>query len=267
MIAGGRARTHRRAFMTMGGVDFTTLANTQLFLLAQNATVADGAAVGAAGSWPETSNSRDPTQATAGKRPLLRKSGANVSPNGKWMVEFDGSNDLLSGSLPGAGSIPISATGLTCFLYYKQVSLTNTSAFDAQPLLVLATSNGVIELFADTSSDIGVGWPDDFIGANTSTVRDTFGAAQTGYQLLTWEFLPPAGAGASYKAYRGTTQIGVTETNWQATDIRTQYWLGNTSDENIDFNGALGLVMVVSAVYSSAQLAAIQTAIIQFFEG
>lgn len=249
--------------MTMGGVDFTTLSNTQIFLLAQNATQADGAAVD---SWTETSNARHATQATAAKRPILRKSGANVSPNGKWMVQFDGSNDLLSGVLPGAGTISISATGLTVFTYYKQIALTNTSAFDTQELVVISGSAGALELVADTSADIGVGWPDDTIGCSTGTARDTFGAAQTGYQLLTWEFIPPAGAGASYKVYRNSVQIGVTETNWQHTDIRTQYWVGNSVDENVDFNGAIGLVQVISAVYSAGQRAAIEAAILAYFE-
>lgn len=261
MATAGRSRTHRRAYAT-SGVDFSALANTQIFLLAQNATQADG---GAVDSWTETSNARHATQATAAKRPVLRKSGANISPGGKWMVEFDGSNDILVGTLPGAGTIPIDTTGLTVFVYYKQIALTNTSAFDAQELLQLGTSNGVLEHYADTSVDIGVGWPDDFIGVNTSTVRDTFGAAQTGYQLLTWEYIPPAGAGASYKAYRNGVQIGVTETNWQATDIRTNYWLGNADTENVAFNGAVGLVQVVSMTYSSAQRAAIEASILAYF--
>lgn len=265
MPVGGRSRAHRRAFVT-STLDFSTLANTQIFLLAQNATVADGAAVGGAGSWPETSNARHPLQATGVKQPILRKSGAHVSANGKWSVQFDGSNDILVGPLPGAGTIPISATGLTIFTYYKQIALTNTSAFDAQELLEIGTSNGVLECYADTSVDIGVGWPDDFIGCNTSTVRDTFGAAQTGYQLLTWEYLPPAGAGASYKVYRNSVQIGVTETNWQATDIRTNYWVGNADTENVAFNGAVALIQVISEVYSSARRAEIEAAIRAYFE-
>lgn len=257
-------RAHRRT-VASPSLDFSALANTQLFLLGQNVTVADGAAVGAASSWPETSNSRDAVNATAAQRPVLRKSGANISPGGKWMVEFDGNDKLLTGALPGAGTIPISVSGLTIFVYFKHVSLTNSSPFDLQMLFSLGCSTGAMEIVPRTSSDAGVGWPDTDVGGHSGSVRALFGAAQTGYQLLTMELSPPAGVGASWKFYRNGTQIGSTATNWQATDIRTSYTIGNSGSNNVGFNGAVGLIQVVSTVHSAAQRAAIESAILAYF--
>ena len=255
-------RVARRHHGASGGIDFSALSSTQIFLLAQNATQADGVGVD---SWTETSNDRHAVQATGARQPILRKSGAHVAPTGKWMVEFDGDNDWLSNGLPAATNIPIAATGLTLFFYYKQISLTNSSAFDAQLLFDCGNGVTVFEFFARSSADLGVGWPDTDIGTNNGNVRDLWGAAQTGYQLLTWEMIPPAGAGAEMKMYRNSVQIGTTQVNWQAPDIRDGYGVGNSIALNTGFRGAVGLVQVVSEVYSAGDRAAIESSMLSFF--
>jgi len=220
-----------------------------VFLRSDTLAGSDGSSVT---TWPDSSgNGYDATQATAGSKPVLRRTGANISTSGKPLVEFDGNDDwLANATLPGAGVLS-TANGATFYFYFNQISLTNSSAFDLQQLFDCGAGASILELVADTSTDVGVGWPDDFIGTNTSTVRDLFGAAQTGCQVLTFEFVGPPAAGATYRAYRNGVQIGVDETNWQFTDIRGGYGLGNTGALNTGWRGAMGALLIYNTQHSA----------------
>ena len=258
-------RPARRAFAAGGSfLDLSTVNNTQLRLFSTALADVDGAGVA---SFTELSNARHATQATAGRRPIMRRTGDHISPNGSPMVEFDGNDDWLSGVLPGAGEIPVSVTGLMIYCYYKQISLTNSSAFDQQQLFDCGTSGGVLEVVANTSTDNGLGWAADRVGCLTGTATDTFGASQLGYQLLTLEFIPPAGAGASYKAYRNGVQIGVTETNWQMTDIRVGYGFGNVLALNCGARIAMGALQVVSERHDAIYRGQVEASILARYEG
>jgi hypothetical protein len=146
---------------------------------------------------------------------------------------------------------PVNATGLTFYFYYNQISLTNSSAFDHQQLFDCGVSNGLAEVAANTSTDSGRGWAADQIGTVTPTTTLTYGAAQTGYQILTVEFIPPASISAEQKVYRNNVQIGVTQTNWQFTDIRGGYGFGNTGNLNTGWRGAMGALLIYPAQHSA----------------
>lgn len=257
-------RPARRAFAAGGEVlDLSTVDNVQLWLRSTLLADLDGAAVA---SFTEQSNARHATNANAAQRPIMRRSGSHVSPNGSPMVEFDGNDDWLSNGLPGAGVIPVDSTGLMIYCYFKQISLVNSSGFDHQQLFDCGHSGGILELVAVTSTDNGIGWAADLIGTRTATATDTFGAASTGYHLLTWEFIPPAGAGASYKVYRNNVQIGVTETNWQFTDIRLGYGFGNTIALNTGWRGAMGDLFVVSEQHDALMRTQVSESILAHYE-
>jgi hypothetical protein len=253
-------RAHRRSAESF--LDLEAVGNTQILLMSTTLTDLDGVGVQ---MWPDIAGGFDATQATAGRRPIMRRTGANITPNSSPSVEFDGNDDwLANATLPGAGVISTNA-GLMVYAYFKQISLTNSSAFDLQQLFDCGTSNGVLELVADSSVDVGVGWPDDEVGMNTSTVRRLFGAAVTGWQLLTFEFIGPPAAGASIKVYRNNVQIGTTQTNWQFTDIRAGYGFGNTIGINTGWRGAMAHLQVVNTQHDAATRTQIYNSILNTY--
>ena len=179
---------------TLGGrnvINPLTQSGLQVYL---NSTTVAGAANSALATWPDLSgNARDATQSTAGQRPIIRD---GVSPNGSRMIEFVDANDVMGGTLPGAGTISI-AGGMTIYVYCNETSLT-TGGFNHQAVAQALSSASPVELITRSSSSIGVGLPDQEYACNTSAAFKTFGAGTVlGAQILTVVWEPPAGASAA----------------------------------------------------------------------
>jgi hypothetical protein len=72
--------------------------------------------------------------------------------------------------------------------------------------------------------------------------------------------------GAEYKVYRNNVQIGVTETDWQWTDIRDGYGFGNTIALNTGARIAMGSVGIYNTVFPSQIRTGIGNYIVDIFE-
>lgn len=230
----------RRVLGSQNRINPVTQSSLQVYLRSDTLAGADGSNVA---SWADLSgNARDAANANAAQQPILRRTGSHVSPSGLPMVEFDGDDDWLADGLPAAGNV-LTADGITIYAYFKQISLTNSSATDRQQLFDCGAGGGgvVLELIADGG---GVGVADDLVGCNTGFAVDSFGATTLGYQVLVYEFIPPSGSTAEYKVYRNNTQIGVTETDWRVTDLRDGYSFGNVIALNSGWRGAMGALAV-----------------------
>jgi len=229
----------RRTFSVRNVINPTSQPGLQVYLLSKNVA---GAADSALATWPDLSgNARDATQATAGRKPLIRD---GVSPNGSRMIEFDGADDEMDGTLPAAGNVSI-ANGLTIYVYANETT-TTTAGFDSQMIFSCGNSVSVFENYICTSAAIGAGYAGDQYGDNTGNARSEMGATQLGAQTLTWVYEPPAGAAAHYRLFRNGVQSGADDTNWQATDIRTSYTVGNSGAFNEGFKGYYGALLVYS---------------------
>jgi hypothetical protein len=244
-----------------GAIDPLTLDSLELYLLGDEVAGADGSSVA---TWPDlSSHSRDATQGTAGNRPLAQD---GVSANGlRRMIEFDGSNDYMSGPFTASPGFDISA-GVTIYVYCDELSLT-TAGFNAQNIFNCGNNLSAFELYTRTSGALGTGFPDEEYGTNNGNVRDSYGATVLGPQLLTLQFIPPAGAAAEFKLYKNGVQMGTTQTNWQATGIRDGYTVGNTNNANEGFRGYIGAVLLFSTSHSNTTRVGVEQFLTDYFEG
>lgn len=245
-----------------GLLDLADVPGLQLKLMSDDVVGADGAGASALADTSGFSG-RDAAQGSAGSRPIIRRTGANLAPNGLATLEFDGGNDGLTGALPGGGTISLSA-GLMIYLYCKVISLT-TGGFNCQMCFQMGNSVGTFELQNRTNPGTGEGYPDSEYGFLTGNVRRAFGAAVTGWQLLTVALEPPAGALANFRFYKDGVQYGSTQQNWQATDIRNFYTLGNSGDLNVGFRGVFGGGLVANQFHDAATQAAVEASLFAHF--
>ena len=242
-------------------LDPAVLAYLQLYLRGDQAQGANGAVCA---TWLDLSgNARDATQGTAANKPINRD---GVSANGlRRMVEFDGVNDFMSGTFPFGPGVSIT-NGVTIFVYCKENSLT-TAGFNAQNVFNIANSVSVFELYTRTSSTLGVGFPDQEYGSNSGNVRDSYGATVLGNQILRLQFFPPASASAEIKLYKNGVQMGVTQLNWQANDLRTGYSVGGSASGNETFQGYVGAALVYNYAFNNPTCRAIENYLVDYFEG
>lgn len=243
-----------------GLIDPLSLSNLELYLRGDQAQGSDGAACA---FWLDLSgNSRDASQATGANQPVNRD-GQSLNTLRR-MVEFDGSNDFMTGTFPFGPGIDITA-GVTIYCYCNETSLT-TGGFNAQAPVVVGNSVSAFELYTRTSAALGVGLADQEYGSNSGNAYDNYGATLTGDQMLTLVFYPPAGAGAQFKLWKDGAQQGTTQTNWQATDIRTGYTVGG-GDANVGFIGYIGAVLVYSAAHNDPTRRGVERWLVNYFEG
>ncbi len=242
-------------------LDPAILASLELYLRGDQAQGANGAVCA---TWLDLSgNARDATQATAANKPINRDGqSANLL---RRMVEFDGSNDYMAGTFPFGPGISIT-NGITIYVYCNETALT-TGGFNTQQVFDCGNSVSAFELVTRTSSTIGVGWPDQEYGTATGNVRDSYGATVLGNQMLTFVCYPPASATAEIKLWKNGTQMGVTQANWQANDIRSGYTVGNSGSANVGFDGYIGAVLVYSEAHNNATRSAVENWLIDYFEG
>lgn len=224
----------------------TSLSNLQLNLMGGDIQGANGA--GSTG-WNDTSgNARHATSPTAGQRPIVRD---GASPAGVRMVEFVDTDDTMTGTLPGAPGIDISA-GLSLYVYGEEQALT-TGGFNYQALFACGNNVSLFELATRTSTAMGIGgMPAQEYGVNSGNARAYHGPTQLGFQTLTLIFEPPAGATANWYLYRNGALLGSAGVNWQATSIRDTYTVGNGLSANIAFDGLVGAVSVFNAAHTDA---------------
>jgi hypothetical protein len=260
-LAGAGSDAAETASSLLDPLSPTISANLQLYLRGDQAQGANGAACS---SWLDLSgNSRDAGQATGARQPINRD---GQSPNGlRRMVEFDGLDDMMSGGFPFGPGVDIT-NGVTIYLYCNETALT-TPGFNSQMAFGCGNSVSAFELYTRTSSSLGVGFPDQEYGSNSGNVRDSYGATVTGAQMLTLVFYPPASATANIKFWKNGIQLGTTQQNWQAVDIRTGYTLGNTAAVNEGFDGYVGAVLVYNTAHPNPTREAIEDWLIDYFEG
>lgn len=265
----GRSRVHRRAWMMSGAFDPEDLDVWALYMLSPDITGADGSTSDAWGgaAWSNRKGvGGSAGQATAAKRPVLRKSGANISPNGTQMVEFDGANDELTGTLPGGGLG--NTEGYTLFAYLKM-----TTVADAQGQLAFVSSG--VELASQSHSFNG--YNADFqYGANghsagTATESAVFGAAATGYQVLTLRFNPPptnVAAAGKMQMWKNGVELTSNPVNrrWNI-DMATGYVLGGNSTGNGSLAGSLGAFFLAVDALDDTLRADTENFILDYFEG
>jgi len=232
-----------------------------LYLIGDEAVGADGALCA---TWTDISGfGRDAAQATAGLKPVIRDAS---SPNGlRRMVEFDGNSMVMGGSFPFGPGIDIT-NGVTLYVYLDEDSLT-TGGFNAQEVLLVGNSVSAFELYTRTSAALGVGYADQEYGSGSGNVRDNYGATVLGPQVLTLVFYPPASATANIKLWKNSVQMGVTQQNWQATDIRTGYSVGDDGSANQTFDGKIGAVVAFNTAHGDTLRESVEDFLIAYFEG
>ena len=234
-----------------------------LYLRSDQVTGTDGSAVA---TWNDISgNAFHATQGTANMKPILRLTGSDISPNGTRMIDFVDSNDNMQGTLPFGPGIDIT-NGITIYIYCKELSTTAGGAFSSQEIFSVANSVSAFEILTRTSTLLGVGLPDQEYGTNSGNVWDSYGATVLGYQTLTAVFYPPASATAQFKLFKNGTQLGSTQTNWQAIDLRTGYTVGNGGSQNIAFRGTIGTVIVFAEAHDETTRLGVEDFITDFFE-
>lgn len=241
-------------------IDPVSLSWLEHYARSVEATGADGSAVSAI---PEISgNGRDLGQGTAGFRPTLRKTGANISPNGKQMIEFDGVNDQLTAALPAGGLD--NSRGFTFYTYIKEGALT-TGGFNCQHLF---TANA-FELLSRTA--VADGYPAEQqygMQGGTSGVHRGYGATQLGYQVVCARWSRPAGAVTSgtMDLFIDGVQQGTGQQNWNGTMDTTLLISGN-SVQNCALSGAWGADALYSDTHSDQTVRGVSAFLKAFFEG
>jgi uncharacterized protein (TIGR02217 family) len=237
-------------------IDPATLPGIELYILSTLVTGTDGAVVAAG---PDISgNARDWT-ATGSGRPILRKTGANISPNGKQTLEFNGNDNLITGPFPAGGIA--NTDGYTVYIYCKELTLT-TGGNNTQQ--VFAASN--LDVLTRTSVAAGYGAEQKYGLRGTGSNRVTFGDTQTGWQIVTAVYYPPASGSAVMRLFVNGIQSGADGINWNLT-LSTGYIIGNAGSANVGFNGPIGLVLVVSHAHDDATRAGVEAFNRNYFEG
>lgn len=242
-------------------IDPVSLAGLELYLRSDQVAGTDGSSVSA---WPDISgNGRDGAQGTAGFRPILRKSGANISPNGKALVEFDGSDDQITGTFPAAGVIA-NTNGYTVYAYVKEGAL-STGGFNCQHVF---TSNS-FSLLSRTST--GDGYPADQqygMEGNTTGDHRGYGATALGYQTICarWSSPPGAVTSGTMDLFVDGAQQGVGQQKWNG-GMDTTYRVSANSSNNCAFSGPVGAVLLFSGTHSDQTVRGVSAFLKAFFEG
>jgi hypothetical protein len=233
-----------------------SLPGMEVALWSPNIVGTDGAVFA---TYPDSSgNGRDATQATAGQKAILRKTGADISPNGKQMAQFDGDDDLMVGSLPGGGIS--NADGYSLYFYVKELSLT-TGGFNTQT--IFAASN--LDVLTRTSTDAGYADNQKYGLRGTGSNRVIFGATATGYQIITAIYYPPSGAGGVFRLFKDGVQSGADATNWDVA-LATGYNIGNAGSANVGFNGTMGAILLFSHAHPPSIRLGVEAYIRDYFE-
>jgi uncharacterized protein (TIGR02217 family) len=242
-------------------IDPVSLSYLEFYARSVDASGTDGSSVSAV---PEISgNGRDLGQATAGFRPVLRKTGANISPNGKQMIEFDGSNDQLTAVLPASGVIP-STRGHTVFCYVKEGAL-STGGFNCQHIFTV----NAFDLLTRTST--GDGYPLDQqygMQGGTTGVHRGYGATALGYQVVCarWSAPPGAVTSGTMDLFVDGVQQGSGQQNWNGS-MDTLLLLSANSVQNCAFSGAWGATVWISDTLSDQTVRGVSAFLKAFFEG
>lgn len=237
-------------------MDATVVSNLHLYLRADQTTVAGGAAVA---TWPDLSAfARDATQGTGSLQPIARDA---ISPNGlRRMLEWDGADDYMAGTLPGAGTIDVTG-GCTVYIYVKEDAL-DTAAPNLQRVWETgqaapgSSSFGVFTKSGSYQYEL-----DDGLGGVV------MGSTQLGYQLLT--AVRSSGATPTYSLYRDGTLLGSYAGNTNLNDIRTYYRVGNGAAEGIQqpLDGLIGCLLIYNIEHDTATRQAIERWILDHYEG
>lgn len=238
--------------------DPLTLADLELYLLSTTPADADGAAVS---TWEDSSpHNRDFTQGGS-FRPLMRRTGANISPNGTEMIEFDATNDGMDGDL-GAG---ISTTnGYTIYLYVKLLVSDSVSRclFTCGGIEIVNGTNSGFDLYP-VSGQFGVQ------GGAVDANKRCFGVPVIGYQLLVVRFNPPTGTGTD-KIQMWTDGVALTPNNSSITwdqDLNGAATLGNFFGLGSPSRACFGAVAVFSTAHDTNTMDAVSEYLTNYFEG
>lgn len=118
-----------------------------------SAATSDGDPVGL--WWDKSGNARHATQSDGTKKPTLKLAGKN----GRSILQYDGSNDLLSISGSSSSMKFLHSTDSTIFLVFKYTILNNAALLDSSlgssaqtGVALYATSTGSVEFFVSRSS-------------------------------------------------------------------------------------------------------------------
>ncbi|GAB4146262.1 MAG: hypothetical protein OHK0017_06560 [Patescibacteria group bacterium] len=222
---------YKNIYVTYGNNALTTTSNLNAFSFASilnssnniawmkssgySGYTIDGASVS---SIPNSNGSGNFVQTTTDRRPTYLNSGINGRPS----LNFDGANDSLllssvsttqSGGYSGFGVVDL--TQIT-----TNQSLYNSPRASGQGFTFLASSN---------SGQV------TYIGGGTNS----FGAAQTGSQLLTWK---QENSSSSNQAFRNGNLIG--STGFENRPINTSFYIGSEQENSNWFQGKIGEVIL-----------------------
>jgi len=226
--------------------------------------LSNGTAIGQVGvtPWPDLfahTPTREATTGVAGLRPLLRKTGANASPNGSPLVQFDGVDDTLGSSNPATGvTYPALTQGYTYLFHGRFRNAVSPPA----PFNFCA-----VWLDAATGVRPGIGYegnPSAPPFAVTPSEARTLHSANLGtfYGTMAWVFSAPSGGSGTVTWYlwQGsslTPLIGSspgTYTAWN-TALAAGYQLGPNLSGNGAQNSDLGAVIWCSSALTVTQMA------------
>lgn len=244
------SRTSRRALGGSNIINPASLPGLQVALWSTNVVGTNGTG---AGTWPDVSgNARDATQPTAGNKPTITD-GASI--NGKRMLDWDGVDDQMAGTLPALPTGVPNTDGYSAYTYFREDSLT-TGGFNSQMLL-----GGTMELVSRTAT-IG-GYPSDQ-HYGIANAKFSLGNTATGFQTFTGVWTTggsPVMAGYLNGVQSGSTQI------WNDAVWGNSYTVGSNAGAVVSLDGLYGALIVFSHAHNTPTRLGVEAYIRAFFEG
>ncbi len=168
-------------------------------------------------------------------------------PSGLWVLDYDGSNDLISG---GSGASLDNIAAFTAMTWIKPDTLGGGAAGrimdKAQWLFYLDTGNTLRFLVDHATTDLTK-------VSNNNAI--TFGIRQ--FVAVTWD---GSTAHANVHLYVNGVDVGFSGTDAvdaRADDSASTLYIGNVAAANRAFDGWIGLPRIISSVLSASQILAI----------
>lgn len=238
----------------------TVLPSIELYLDAKRSltSLSDGAAIGDTGAtWPDLSTHspvRDAVQSSSSLRPLLRKSGANASPNGSPFVQFDGVDDSINSAQP---LIHPALTGGYSYLFHGRfrLAVSPPAPFDLQ-ILWVDGATGVRPLIGYELNPSGP----PFFQTPSQTASLDAAAITTFYGTLAFVFSAPAGGSGTCTGYSVTGTASpvaysspATYTEWNPL-VAAGYLISGNLSGNGCLNCDLGGVIWCSTALTTDQI-------------
>ena len=242
--------------------DPLTLPGLELYLRSDQVAGADGSQIAAwtNNRWDDLSGNGRHATLGLHSSPVLRKTGAHLTPGGKQVVQWGAATDGLVSFM---GALPISgANGWTFLAYYKSVAF---SAGHNNDLCTAAVGSGM-EWCGQSNIAFNGYDRNGRLGFDcTGVVRKTFDPLSSlGWHLASVTLSPPLGAGA-LAGTLDAADLTPTFSGWTVA-LENNLDIGNNAGSNSDLEGCLAALLVYSRPYTGRTLAGLKNFLHLFFD-